>query len=59
MLLTNKILTITKILGLKYSMPEFTYEQKETYNNWIKAREEKDYAKADNLREKLIKENIL
>ena len=59
LLLTNKILTITKILGLKYSMPELTDEQKETYNNWIKAREEKDYAKADNLREKLIKENIL
>ena len=59
LLLTNKILTITKILGLKYSMPELTDEQKETYNNWIKAREEKDYAKADNLREKLVQENIL
>ena len=40
-------------------MPELTDEQKETYNNWIKAREEKDYAKADNLREKLVQENIL
>ena len=59
LLLTNKILTITKILGLKYSMPELTDEQKETYNNWIKAREEKDYAKADNLREKLVQENII
>lgn len=57
--LTNKILTITSILGLSYSMPEFTEKQKETYNNWIKAREDKDFALADTLREELIKENIL
>lgn len=57
--LTNKILTITNILGLSYSMPKFTEKQKETYNNWIKAREDKDFALADTLREELIKENIL
>ena len=57
--LTNKILTITNILGLSYSMPEFTEKQKETYNSWIKAREDKDFALADTLREELIKENIL
>lgn len=57
--LTNKILTITNILGLSYPMPEFTKEQKETYNSWIKAREDKDFALADTLREELIKENIL
>ena len=57
--LTNKILTITNILGLSYSMPEFTEKQKETYNNWIKAREDKNFALADTLREKLVKENIL
>ena len=56
--LTNKILTITNILGLSYSMPKFTEKQKETYN-WIKAREDKDFALADTLREKLVKENIL
>lgn len=57
--LTNKILTITNILGLSYSMPKFTEKQKETYNNWLKAREDKDFALADTLREELIKENIL
>ena len=57
--LTNKILTITNILGLNYPMPEFTEKQKETYNNWLKAREDKDFALADTLREELIKENIL
>ena len=57
--LANKILTITNILGLSYSMPEFTEKQKETYNNWLKAREDKDFSLADTLREELIKENIL
>lgn len=57
--LTNKILTITNILGLSYSMPIFTEKQKETYNSWIKAREDKNFALADTLREKLVKENIL
>ena len=57
--LTNKILTITNILGLSYSMPKSTEKQKETYNSWIKAREDKDFALADTLREELIKENIL
>mgnify|MGYP004474238663 FL=1 len=57
--LTNKILTITNILGLSYFMPKFTEKQKETYNSWIKAREDKDFALADTLREELIKENIL
>lgn len=59
LLLTNKILTITNILGLKYVMPKFTDNQKETYNNWLKARENKDFELADTLRNELIKENIL
>ena len=57
--LTNKILTITNILGLSYSMPEFTEKQKETYNNWIKAREDKDFALADTLREKLPLKSVI
>ena len=59
LLLTNKILTITKILGLNYPMPKLSESQKETYTSWIKAREEKDFEKADILRNELIKENIL
>lgn len=57
--LTNKIITITNVLGLNYPMPEFTNKQKETYQNWLKAREGKDFSLADTLREELIKQNIL
>ena len=59
LLLTNKILTITKILGLEYNMPTLTEEQKEIYNKWIEARNNKDFTLADTYRNKLIKENIL
>jgi len=58
-LLTNKILTITNILGLVYDMPILSEKQKETYNKWIEARNNKDYETADILREELTKENIL
>ena len=57
--INNKILTITHILGLKYNMPILTDNQKEIYNNWIEARNNKDFEKADLLRNKLIDENIL
>ena len=57
--LTNKILTITNILGLVYEMPTLTESQKETYNNWIEARNNKDFEKADEYRNILINEGIL
>ena len=59
LLLTNKILTITNILGLVYDMPKFNEEQKETYHKWIEARNNKQFEIADNLRKTLIEENIL
>lgn len=59
LLLTNKILTITNILGLIYDMSTLTEEQKDTYNKWIEARNNKDYETADIYRNKLIEENIL
>lgn len=57
--LTNQILTITNVLGLVYDMPTLTEEQKEIYNKWIEARNKKDFALADQYRNKLIDENIL
>ena len=59
LLLTNKILTITNILGLVYPMPKFTKEQIEKYNKWLEYRNNKEFDKADTIREELIKENIL
>ena len=55
-----KLEVFTKLeIVFTYTNLSFTEKQKETYNKWIKAREDKDFALADTLREKLIKENIL
>lgn len=59
LLITNKILTITNILGLVYDMPTLTEEHKETYNKWNEARTNKDFEKADEYRNILINEGIL
>ncbi|MBQ8193154.1 MAG: cysteine--tRNA ligase [Bacilli bacterium] len=57
--ITNRILTISNILGLVYDMPTLTNEQKDTYNKWIQARNDKDFEKADEYRNILINEGIL
>lgn len=57
--LTSKIITITKVLGLIYDMPTLTDNQKETYNKWQEARNNKDFEQADIYRNELINENIL
>ncbi len=59
LLLTNKIMTITSILGLEYACPELTESQKDTYQRWLEARNNKDFEKADLYRTKLTKENML
>ena len=59
LLLTNKILTITNILGLVYDISKLTKEQKETYNKWNESRINKDFEKADEYRNILINEGIL
>lgn len=58
-ILTSKIITITKVLGLSYPMPKLTGEQIETYNKWNESRNNKEYDKADIYRNKLIEDNIL
>ena len=57
--IASKILVICKVLGLKYDMPKFNDEDIELYNNWMNARNEKDFAKADMYRNKLVEKNIL
>lgn len=56
---TSKIIMITKVLGLSYEMPTMTEEQKDMYREWLEARTNKDFERADMYREKLIEENIL
>ena len=57
--LTSYILVICDIFGLKYDMKKFSNEEIDLYNNWIEARDNKDFDKADMYRNELIEKNIL
>ena len=55
----SKILVICDVLGLKYNVDKWHKDDILLYNNWIDARNNKDFDKADLLRRKLIDKNIL
>lgn len=59
LLLYNKILMITDILGLVYNLPEITKEDINNYNKWQEYRNLKDFENADIYRNKLIEKNII
>ena len=58
-LLYDKINLIINILGLHYDLKKLSKDDKETYKKWLDAKENKDYAKADELRAILVNNNIL
>ncbi|XMB86656.1 cysteine--tRNA ligase [Mycoplasmatota bacterium WC44] len=47
------------VLGIKIDLERMDDETKETYNSWVKARENKDFDSADKYRSKLIDKGIL
>ena len=58
-LLYDKINLIINILGLHYDLKTLSENDKKTYQEWLKAKENKDYTKADELRKTLVNNNIL
>lgn len=57
--LYDKINLIINILGLHYDLKTLSKDDKKTYQEWLEAKENKDYTKADELREILANNNIL
>ncbi len=55
----SKILTVSYVLGLNYDLVDLTEEDKKLYTEWLKFREEKDFKKADEIRDILQKKNII
>lgn len=53
------IRNILDILGLKFDIKNFNEEEKSLYNEYLEAKNNKDFEKSDKLREKLIELNIL
>lgn len=58
-LLYDKINLIINILGLHYDLKTLSEDDKKTYQEWLKAKENKDYTKADELIKTLVDNNIL
>ena len=58
-LLYDKINLIINILGLHYDLKTLSEDDKKIYQEWLKAKENKDYTKADELRKTLVNNNIL
>ena len=55
----DKIQLINTILGLKYDLPVLTEDDKKLYNEWLEARNNKDFETADKLRAQLMEKGII
>ena len=55
----DKIQLINTILGLKYDLPVLTEDDKRLYNEWLEARNNKDFETADKLRAQLMEKGII
>lgn len=57
--LYDKINLIINILGLHYDLKTLSADDKKNYQEWLEAKANKDYNKADELRKTLVEEEIL
>ena len=57
--LYDKINLIINILGLHYDLKTLSADDKKIYQEWLEAKANKDYNKADELRKTLVEEEIL
>ena len=55
----DRLILINNILGLDYKIRDYSDEEMNLYNEWNKARGEKNFELADELRKKLEEANIL
>ena len=55
----NALRKMLNILGIDIKKVVLTEEDKEIYNNWNKAKQEKDFEKADVYRKQLMEKGIL
>lgn len=55
----NALKTILDVLGIKVMHHKLTLEDKQIYDDWNKARIEKNFAKADELRQELVKRDVI
>lgn len=57
--LYNTVITILDCLGINFDYKRLNDEEKSLYNEWLKARKDKNFELADKLRASLVEKNIL
>lgn len=55
----NTLLVYAQVLGLRFELPRLSADDRSMYFNWVDARDNKDYDRADVLREKLTQRGLL
>ncbi len=55
----NTLLKMTAVIGFVFESRQLTMEELELYQNWLSAKEAKDFETADRLRMELIKREII
>lgn len=55
----NTLLKMTAVIGFVFESRQLTMEELELYQNWLSAKEAKDFETADRLRMELIKWEII
>ena len=55
----NTLLKMTVVIGFVFESRQLTMEELELYQNWLSAKEAKDFETADRLRMELIKREII
>lgn len=55
----NTLLVYAQVLGLRFELPRLSADDRSMYFNWVDARDNKDYERADVLREKLTQRGLL
>lgn len=57
--LYNTVLEYSTILGLRFDLPRLSAKDRLLYSDWLDARENKDFERADTLRSVLMERGIL
>jgi cysteinyl-tRNA synthetase len=57
--LYNTVLVYASVLGLRFDLPRLSAKDRSMYHDWLDARANKDYERADIIRNQLMERGIL
>jgi cysteinyl-tRNA synthetase len=57
--LYNTVLIYANVLGLRFELPRLSAKDRSMYHDWLDARANKDFDRADSIRNQLMERGIL